>query len=676
MNKELQFVKSADRKFSLAHIRNVGFLNDHLDSVYNAMAGYDPNRECYDNYKSDLEDVYIIEPNPIISISLSSGGSDYKYNFFRAASVRENIFPYIADGVVCPCLIQKDGNFYSEDWRSFLKLRNKYHMSSFIVLESNDNVLPDDFYKIVEKMKSLHKINAVPLIVPAGDSKVFDVVGRKCFSFDEKGNNVECPVPEDFSAELEKLYSSIVAAAAEHDETLMEDFLADRIPDEEYLRKVLRKCVLAGEIVPVIYAKKLNRKYDCPSVCGAKLIFDAIADYFPSPADKSGCLQDLAEKSGIRYCCDDAPFSAVVFARDRIPDFLSLRVLSGSLQKGVPIVNSRTGKEFSLPVSETIFSGDTCVLSRCMTYNGDSVFRHTESYFEIPENLVSEIGVGDVLCDRTHPAALHFPLSSELVWTMSYHCSGKTSGALISALEEKKLNYPGIHIFKGHGTETTVVGMDVSVSYLSFLYCGGNAFEAAEKVPEVLCRERLHDEVSYEYGSADSGSRCVLNFIPGEPGSGITVSGGDSIPETLVNAVREGVLEAAWDVEIPNRYPVCDFHVEVLDCFFKRDFSATIFRRAGYDGLKFASENNTDLLEPVGKMTFCVKEEDLSNVITEISSLSGVVSEIVTIDNIPEVRLVLPLAKYFKLISCLRAYGGAVPEIIEFRFEPVSVKKN
>ena len=92
--------------------------------------------------------------------------------------------------------------------------------------------------------------------------------------------------------------------------------------------------------------------------------------------------------------------------------------------------------------------------------------------------------------------------------------------------------------------------------------------------------------------------------------------------------------------------------------------------------MKFASENNTDLLEPVGNMAFRVKEENLSNVITEITALSGVVSEIVTIDNIPEVRLELPLAKYFKLISCLRAYGGAVPEIIEFRFEPVSVKKN
>ena len=158
MNKELQFVKSADRKFSLAHIRNVGFLNDHLDSVYNAMAGYDPKHEGYNIYTCDWVEVSVIEPNPIISISLSSGGSDYKYNFFRAASVRENIFPYIADGVVCPCLILKDGNFYSEDWRSFLKLRNKYHMSSFIVLESDDNVLPDVFYKIVEKMKSLQEL--------------------------------------------------------------------------------------------------------------------------------------------------------------------------------------------------------------------------------------------------------------------------------------------------------------------------------------------------------------------------------------------------------------------------------------------------------------------------------------------------------------------------------------
>ena len=190
--------------------------------------------------------------------------------------------------------------------------------------------------------------NAVRVQIPIGEDDahegVIDLIRMKGYFFEgNMGNEIkEIEIPENLKADAEKYRAELVEKVVEHDETLMNAYLEGNEPSMEDIKKVLRKAVIANELVPVFCGSALKNK-------GVQLVLDGVVDYLPSPLDippVHGKDPKTGEDS-FRESSDTAPMSALVFKLQSDPFVGQLaytRVYSGILTAGSYIFNSKLEK--------------------------------------------------------------------------------------------------------------------------------------------------------------------------------------------------------------------------------------------------------------------------------------------------------------------------------------------
>ena len=166
---------------------------------------------------------------------------------------------------------------------------------------------------------------------------IIDVIEKKAYYFEgDLGVNViEKAIPSSHLEAVEKTFNLLVECVAESDEEMMEIFLLDEVPEKDQLKRSLRRCVLAGDIVPVLCGSAFKNK-------GVQKLLDAVIDYLPTPVDVnqiSGFLPDTEEKL-VRNVGDFQPFSALAFkvmTDVYVGKLVFFRVYSGTLKKGMKV---------------------------------------------------------------------------------------------------------------------------------------------------------------------------------------------------------------------------------------------------------------------------------------------------------------------------------------------------
>ena len=118
----------------------------------------------------------------------------------------------------------------------------------------------------------------------------------------------------------------------------MEAYLEGKEPDEDTLKKCIRKGAVTGIFVPVICGSAFKNK-------GVQPLLDAVVDFLPSPADvpaikgvKAG-TEDVIERTND----DTEPFAALAFKIMNDPFVGSLtfiRIYSGAIASGTQIHNT------------------------------------------------------------------------------------------------------------------------------------------------------------------------------------------------------------------------------------------------------------------------------------------------------------------------------------------------
>ncbi len=82
------------------------------------------------------------------------------------------------------------------------------------------------------------------------------------------------PVPESYADQLEQYRSELIEAAVEHDDALMEKYLAGEELTLEEIQVAIRKATVAGKFVPVLCGSSFKNK-------GVQALLDAVIDYPP-----------------------------------------------------------------------------------------------------------------------------------------------------------------------------------------------------------------------------------------------------------------------------------------------------------------------------------------------------------------------------------------------------------
>ena len=540
---------------------------------------------------------------------------------------------------------------------------NKYKVPRLAFVNKMDRV-GADFLRVVSQLRERLGANPVPVQLPIGSEDSFkgviDLVRMKMITWSEGDMGVAhilAEVPEDMLVESTKWRESMVEAAAEANEELMDVYLETGELSEDQICQGLRLRTLAGEIVPAMCGSAFKNK-------GVQAMLDSIIHYMPSPLDVpavQGLIDDGSEegKAEERKASDSEPFSALAFkiATDPFVGTLTFfRVYSGVLKTGDMVLNPLKNKRERV---------------------GRILQMHSNSREEVKEVFAGDIAAavglkdvvtGDTLCDKSKPIILEKidfpePVISVAVEPRTAADQDKMAVALSKLAQEDPSFVVRIEEETG---QTIISGMgelhlDIIVDRMKREF----NVEANVGDPQVSYRECITSEVDSEgkfireSGGKNHYGHVNIKLEPLKEGSGylfedVIVDG--SIPKEYIPAVDRGIQEQLQNGVLAG-CPVVDIKVTLLGgSFHEVDSSEMSFKVAASMAVRDGVLNATPkLLEPVMKVEVVAPEENMGDIMGDLNRRRGVVQGM---DDVPAgkiIRAEVPLSMMFGYSTALRS---------------------
>ena len=199
-----------------------------------------------------------------------------------------------------------------------------------------------NFEGTVEAAKGTFGNKVVVVQYPVGSGSEFnaiiDVLKMKMYKWNASGQREELPIPADQMATAEELHNTLVEAAAENDEKLMELFFEKGSLDEDEMRKGIRAGVINRGMFPVF----------CTSAeksMGIKRLMEFTVNALPSP-DKMPSEKTVDGKEV--PCKEDGTPALFVFksaTESHIGEINYFKVISGKITEGMDLTNNNSGSK-------------------------------------------------------------------------------------------------------------------------------------------------------------------------------------------------------------------------------------------------------------------------------------------------------------------------------------------
>lgn len=526
-----------------------------------------------------------------------------------------------------------------------------------------------DFYKTLAMIQKRLGLPAVAYSLPIGKEESFmgivDLLTRQVLLWegDETGATyqtyplAESPVKGDTEllVNVEKYRSILVEKITETDESLLHKFLEGVESSLVELKKAQRAAVVNFKLIPVLVGSSLRNK-------GVQPLLDAVVEYLPSPLDKPAVV-GINPKTGQklpRQISEDESLAALAFKVQTDPYVGRLtyfRVYAGKIAAGSFVLNA------SKNVKERL---------------GRILLMHANQREEVKEIGAGEIGAGvglketvtgDTLCSDDSPIILESIKFPEPVISLAIEPKTKADreklGEALKKLQEEDptftLKYDietGQSLIAGMGE----LHLEIKVDRLKREF----KIEANVGKPQVAYRETIKATVGSQEGKyiRQSGGRgqyghVVIKLEPKSRGEGrefVDAVRGGAIPKNFIPAAEKGVTETL-DSGVLAGYPLTDIKVTLLDgSFHEVDSSDIAFKLAAEIAVKEGIKKATPiLLEPIMSLEVVVPEEYMGQIIGDLSSKRGQISETELRGNTRIVRGIIPLSEMFGYATILRS---------------------
>jgi elongation factor G len=559
----------------------------------------------------------------------------------------------------------------------------KYNVPRMIFINKMD-ILGANFYRVVDMIHDRLKANAVPVQLPIGSENDFvgiiDLIKMKAEIYkDDLGKEIEeQDIPENMKADAEAWRDKLVESVAECDEELMMRYLeGDEITNEE-IKKVIREQTIKGEMFPVFCGSAYKNK-------GVQLMLDGVVDYMPAPTDIPAIkgVNPETEEEEERPASDKAPFSALAFkimADPYVGKLAFFRVYSGTLSSGSYVLNATKGKKERIGRILQMHANHRDEIE--MVYSGD---------------IAAAVGLkqtttGDTLCDEDHPIILESMEFPEPVIEIAIEPKTKIGqekmGAALAKLAEED---PTFRTYTNPETgQTIIAGMgELHLEIIVDRLLREFKVEANVGKPQVSYKETITCEVDEDYKhkkqSGGSGQYGHVRFrmYPREAGSGFEFKNsvvGGAIPKEYIPKIEEGFIEAMQTGPVAG-YQVVDLGIELYDgSYHEVDSSEMAFKIAATMGFREACKKAKPvLLEPIFKVEVTVPENNMGDIIGDISSRRGRIEGSDINNGAAIVRGYVPLSEMFGYATDLRSKtqgrGVYVMQFDHFDKLPESIKE-
>ena len=536
---------------------------------------------------------------------------------------------------------------------------DRYRVPRLAFINKMDR-LGADHERVLQDIRDTLGASPLPLQLPLGTEEHFqgiiDLIDMQCVTWhaDDAGMTPETgAIPPQFEAAAQAQRTALLETVAEHDDALLERYLAGEPLDAEAIRSAVRRSTLSGALVPVLLGSGLHNK-------GIQPLLDAIVWYLPSPVDVPSIagVEPASETTVERHNDPNEPLAALAFkvSLDQGRRLTYLRLYAGCLEAGTQIYNPRTGTNERVARLLRMHANKRQRLDRAQA--GDIV----------AATGLKDATTGDTLCDPAHPIRFEAIVCPEPVINLAVEpMTNAEQDKLQFALEKLVAEDPTLQVqFDEERGHTILSGMgelhlEVLIRRLS------DEFQLNVSVgkPQVVYRETIQGEAecSESFDREIAGKRqfaeVTLAVAPAASGAGLEFAGtlpeDADAPAEMIGAVRQGVLDAASS-GVMQGYPVVDVRVEPRRLVCRVDSTPLAFQVAAGQAFHRALEAAQPvLLEPVMSLEILIPEAFVGSVISGLQSRRGVVEGIESQGLQHVLRALVPLAETFGYTTDLRS---------------------
>ena len=518
-----------------------------------------------------------------------------------------------------------------------------------------------DFFRCVDMIVDRLGAKPVVLQLPIGKEAEFvgvvDLIRNQAIVWKDESLGAEFEygdIPDALVDTVADYRERLIEAAVEFDDAAMEAYLEGNEPSEETLVRCIRSGAVSGSVVPVLCGSAFKNK-------GVQPLLDAVIDYLPAPTDVTAMVGVKAgtDEAIERHNSDNEPFSALAFKIMNDPFVGSLtfaRVYSGTVQTGDQVFNSVKGKRQRV---------------------GRMLLMHANSREEVKEAWAGDIlafaglkdtTTGDTLSDAADPVILERMDFPDPVIEVAVEPKTKADQEKMGvALARLAAEDPSFKVASdGESGQTVIKGMgelhlEILVDRMR------REFNVAANVgpPQVAYRETITrtNQVDYTHkkqtGGAGQYARVKIVFEPLTSGSGYQFESkvhGGSVPREFIPGVEKG-LAASCQGGVISGFPVTDFKATLVDGdSHDVDSSVLAFeiaaRSAFREGMAGAGPK---MLEPIMRVEVVTPEEYMGDIIGDLNSRRGQVSDMDQRANARVIMAQVPLATMFGYVSVLRS---------------------
>ena len=563
----------------------------------------------------------------------------------------------VLDGAVCVLDSNQGVEPQTETvWRQ----GDKYGVPRIIFANKMDKT-GADFYMCVNDIKEKLGARPVPIQLPIGSENNFtgvvDLITMKAYVWDGDGKDAKMQIkeiPDDLKERAAEYRAAMIEAAVDMEDEAMEAYLEGKEPDEDTLRRLIRKATVTAAFYPMMCGSAFKNK-------GVQPLLDAVVDFLPSPADREA-FTGIDTKTGepaLRRPIDEDPLSLLAFkimSFEHVGSITFCRIYSGKLQSGMALTNTTRDKKERVGRMYLMHAADREEIKEA--YAGDIVAL----------SGLKDTRTGETLSDPNKPVLLEKMEFPNPVIEMKIEPKTKADQEKMSmALSTMAIEDPSFRVSVDHESgETILKGMgelhlDIKVDILRRTY----GVDANVGAPQVAYRETLvrPTEIDYTHKKQTGGTgqfaRVKLRLEPNETGKGNEFESeviGGTVPKEYIPGVEKGI-NSVWDNGVLIGFPMVDTKVTLYDgAFHEVDSSAIAFEIASRSAMKEGCDKaGVKLLEPVMDVEVVTPEAFVGGVIGDINSRRGQIRSQEMRGNANVIRAYVPLANMFGYVSQLRS---------------------
>ncbi len=517
-----------------------------------------------------------------------------------------------------------------------------------------------DYFAVVEAMKDKLGAKAVPIQLPWGCEDTFkgiiDLIRNQAVFFNhEKDDEVveRMEIPDELRDQAEEYRCILLESLAELDDDFLNDYLEGKEIRADRIKKLLRRYVLSGDIVPVLCGATLRN-------IGAQTLLDAIVDYLPSPVDVPAVrVLDRDGNEEIRPPNEKEKLTGLVFKivnDDYCGKLVYVRIYSGKMKKGQKILNASNRRKERI--------------SRILEMHAN---RREEREDLGPGDIAAlvgldQVGTGDTICEIGHPVFLEGMRFAEPVISMAVEPrTPAQSDKMMDVLDKLSREDPTFKLHKDEETGQTIISGMGELHLQVMVERALRESEVRLRVgePSVAYRETIEERKSGEYkfirqsGGKGQYGHVIVDVEPAARGFGFEVKAAvkkTDIPAEFIPSVIEGIEDAARTGYVAG-YPMTDMVVTITGgSFDDADSTEIAFKAAASMAFKDAVRRaGPILLEPIMNLQVITPPEYIGAIIADSGSRRGKICETIKNPNRVVIRSLVPLAELFGYATVLRS---------------------